>query len=107
MGEVIDARPERFLREVRECGTWVEACKAAGLTLDEVEQLCAENPKFDLAQVECQLEYIEEFAKKRVEHVIAEAERQIAESRSALDSYIAANRKAAMVAYRKRHTEES
>ena len=105
MGDVIDARPERFLREMREHGTWAEASKAAGLTLDEVEQLCAENPKFDLTQIECRLEYVEESLTTEVEKVITEAKRRIAKARTALAGGIAAYRVAAMAAYRKRHPQ--
>lgn len=103
MGDVIDARPDRFLREMREHGMWVKACKAAGFAPGEMEQLCTENAQFDLTQVECQLEYNEEFLTQKSERMIAEAEAQIAMSRTALAGSIAACRALAMEAYRKRH----
>lgn len=103
MGEVIDARPDRFLREMREHGEWAKACENAGFTLYEMEQLCTENAQFDLTQVECQLEYSEELLTTKVEHVIAEADRQIALARTALAAHIAADRVTAMTSYRERH----
>jgi len=104
MGEVIDTRPDRFLREMREHGTWAKACEAAGFNPGEMEQLCTKNAQFDLTQVECLLEYNEEFLTTRVERVIAEAERQIVHARSVLATYIKVDRAAAMAAYKKRHT---
>lgn len=103
MGDVIDARPDRFLREMRDHGTWAKACELSGLSPFEAKRLCTENPKFDLAQVECLLEFSEEFFTQMVEEVIAEAEAQIAISRTALAGSIAACRALAMGAYRKRH----
>jgi hypothetical protein len=70
MGDVVDVRPDRFLREMREHGNVNEACKAAGLPRAELEDLCRVNTKFDLAQVEVYLEFMEDAmmaeARKRV-----------------------------------------
>ena len=60
MGDVIDMRPDRFLHELRETGKWDIACTKSGMSGAEVEQLCQINSKFDLAQIECHLEFIEE-----------------------------------------------
>ena len=57
---VVDLRPDRFLRAMRETGCWADAAKAAGMSTEEVEQTCAENPKFELSAIECQLEFIDE-----------------------------------------------
>ena len=60
MGDVVDVRPNRFLREMREHGEVDTACKAAGLPRAELEDLCRVNAKFDHAQVECYLEFMED-----------------------------------------------
>ncbi len=72
MGEVIDARPDRFLREIREHGDWVRAIDRAGMASEEIESLCASNRGFDLAVVECQLQYVEETLTGTVEKAIAD-----------------------------------
>ncbi len=59
---VIDVRPDRFLREMRDHGDWNKACHAAGMTMIELNDLCHSNIKFDRAFVECHLEYLEEKA---------------------------------------------
>ena len=96
MGELIDVRPDRFLRAMRETGDWTEACKQAGMTDAEVESLCAKNPKFDLAQVECQLEFIED----RLLRVMTEG---VAKVKTIYDRRITETRDQAMEAYRNRH----
>lgn len=60
MGDVVDIRPDRFLREMREHGNADMACKAAGLPQAELEDLCRVNAQFDHAQVECYLEFMED-----------------------------------------------
>ena len=62
MGDVVDVRPDRFLREMREHGDWNEACQRSGMTLAELNDLCRSNIKFDRSFVECHLEYLEEKA---------------------------------------------
>ena len=60
MGDVVDVRPDRFLREMREHGDWNKACQASGMTIIELNDLCRSNIKFDRAFIECHLEYLEE-----------------------------------------------
>lgn len=60
MGDVIDVRPDRLLREMREHGNMDKACQAAGMTIIELNALCRSNIKFDRAFVENHLEYLEE-----------------------------------------------
>ena len=60
MGDVVDVRPDRLLREMREHGNQNRACQASGMTETEFDDLCRSNLKFDRAQVECQLEYFED-----------------------------------------------
>ncbi len=62
MGELIDVRPDRALREMREHGDVDKTCQAAGLTTDELNELCRVNIEFDRAIIECQLEFLEEKA---------------------------------------------
>lgn len=62
MGDVVDVRPDRALREMREHGDVDKTCQAAGLTHDELNDLCRSNIKFDRAIIECQLEFLEEKA---------------------------------------------
>ncbi len=59
-GEVIDLRPDRFLREMREHGSLVKACANSGMSHAEFDDLCRSNIKFDRAQVECYLEHFED-----------------------------------------------
>ena len=59
-GEVIDLRPDRFLRELREHGSMGKACINSGMSIAEFNDLCASNIKFDRSQVECYLEYFED-----------------------------------------------
>ena len=103
MGDVIDARPDRFLREMREHGDWAKACKNAGFTLDEMKQLCIENAQFDLTQVECQLEYNEESLTTEIAKKIAVVEQAINDAKLALAAQLAADRTTAIAAYRARH----
>ena len=60
MNQLIDLRPDRFLRELRETGDLDIAATNAGMAMDEVHSLMASNRKFDLSCVECFLEYNEE-----------------------------------------------
>ena len=57
---VIDIRPERFLRAMRETGDWNAACKAAGIESSEAANLCNTNAQFDRSMVECLMEHLEE-----------------------------------------------
>ncbi len=75
MGEIVDARPHRFLREMREHGNIDRACENSGMTPDEFNSLCLTNPKFDLAQVECSLEFAEDA-------VVAEAVKRLSVARA-------------------------
>ena len=60
MGEIVDVRPDRFLREMREHGTVDKACEASGMAKAELESLCRADRKFDLTQVEVFLEFMED-----------------------------------------------
>ena len=82
MGDVIDVRPDRFLREMREHGDWNKACHNSGMSIKELNDLCRLNIKFDRSFVECHLEYLEELAqaemRKRFEAARALAYKQLA-----------------------------
>lgn len=97
--DVIDMRPDAFLRAIRDTADWQAACDKAGFTLDEVEKLCAENPKFDLAQVECQLEYHEE-------QIIAATEAAIDAARANRDRQIKSLRENSLKKWRERHPDQ-
>lgn len=97
MGEVVDVRPDRFLRAMRDTGDWVKSCEQAGLTTAEVEELCR-NPKYDLAVVECQIEHHEDQLIQATEKVIEQARAQRAERVRLL-------REQAMADFRARHPE--
>ena len=60
MGGVVDIRPDRFLREMREHGDKLKALTASGMSQAEFDSICSSNIKFDRAQVECHLEYFED-----------------------------------------------
>ncbi len=62
MGDVIDVRPDRLLREMREHGEPNTACQKAGMTMKELNDLCRADIKFDRAFIECHLEYLEDKA---------------------------------------------
>jgi hypothetical protein len=68
--DIVDIRPDRFLRVMRDTGDWYESCKQSGMTSEEVSMLCQDNPKYDLATIECQLEYHEEQMIKVTEQAI-------------------------------------
>ena len=67
MGDVVDVRPDRFLREMREHGEPNTACQASGMTMSELNDLCRSNVKFDRAFVECHLEFLEEKARAEMQ----------------------------------------
>lgn len=92
---VVDIRPDRFLRAMRDSGDWIGSCQAAGLTSAEAEALCQENPKFDLSLVECQLEYHEE-------KIIEATEKAFDTVRAERAQEIQGLREQAMRAYNKR-----
>ena len=73
-GEVIDLRPDRFLREMREHGSLSRACENSGMSHAEFEDLCKSNIKFDRAQVECFLQHIED-------KIMAVARKQLGDAR--------------------------
>ena len=98
MGEVYDVRANRFLQEMRKHGSWEDACTGSGMSTEEAERLCSINPKFDLAQVEAQLEYVEEKYTSEIEAVIAKA-------KSDCTAAVMSLRTEAMDAYRERHKE--
>ncbi len=56
---VVDIRPDRYLREVREHGDMGEAARKAGLTADELNELL-QLPKYYRAIIECVRERREE-----------------------------------------------
>jgi hypothetical protein len=95
--DVIDVRPDRFLRALRETGAWEEACTQSGLTIDEVKQMCVDNKKFDLAQTECHLEHVEESLLGAIETAAMQAHVKLEEKMTGL-------RSAAMEAVNRRHT---
>lgn len=81
MGDVVDVRPDRFLREMRDHGDWNKACQKSGMSIKELNDLCLADIKFDHAFVECHLEYLEEKAhadtRKRIEAGRALAYKQL------------------------------
>ena len=99
MGEVTDVRAHRFLQEMRTHGSWKHACAGSGMSTAEVERLCSVNPKFDLAQVEAQLEYVENKYTDGIEAVIAKV-------KTDCKAMVNSLRMQAMQSYRERHEEE-
>jgi hypothetical protein len=77
MGEVVDVRPDRFLREMREHGQVNTACKNARMPREELEALCQTNAEFDRAQIDCYLEFMEDAmmteTRNRLAHIRASA----------------------------------
>ena len=82
VSNIIDIRPDRFLREMRDHGDWNKACQNAGMSITELNNLCRANIKFDRAFVECHLEYLEELTqagmRKRLEAARTLAYEQLA-----------------------------
>jgi len=76
-GEVIDLRPDRFLREMRDHGDLARACRNSGMSYTEFNDLCKSNIKFDRAQVECFLQYREDV-------IMTEAREQLGKVRIAV-----------------------
>ena len=74
-GEVIDLRPDRFLREMRKHGSLAQACMNSGMSHAEFSDLCKSNIKFDRAQVECFLQHIED-------EIMAVARKQLGDART-------------------------
>ncbi len=70
MGDVVDVRPDRYLREVREHGDTVKALAASGMSRVEFDDVCANNIKFDRAQIECHLEFIEDQLQTQVRRLL-------------------------------------
>lgn len=96
--DVIDMRPDRFLRVLRDTADWATACEKAGYSPDEVEALCAANAKFDLSQVECQLQFHEE-------KIIEATEAAIVTARQNRDSQVKDLRDMQIAAWRVRHPQ--
>lgn len=70
MGDVVDVRPDRYLREMRDHGNVAKALAASGMSRAEFDSTCASNIKFDRAQVECHLEYIEDQIQTQVRKLL-------------------------------------
>ncbi len=70
MGDVVDVRPDRFLREMREHGDKLKALTASGMSQAEFNSVCASNIKFDRAQVECHLEFIDDQVQAQVRKLL-------------------------------------
>jgi hypothetical protein len=87
MGDVVDVRPDQFLRAMRDTGDYGAAAARAGLEVAEVEQLSLENKKFDLAVIDCHMEWLED-------KIMAQARDHLANAREMH-----------MSAYRTRHPE--
>jgi len=83
---------------MRDTGDWAKACEQSGMVTEEVEKLCADNPKFDLASVECQMEFIEE-------QMIEQTEAAIALTRQKRAARIAELREKAMADFKTRHPD--
>ena len=60
MGDVVDVRPARYLREMRDHGSAVLASKNSGMPQADLEEHCRVDPTFDLCVIESYLEFIEE-----------------------------------------------
>ncbi len=105
--EIIDVRYDRFLRELRDTGSWKIASVRAGLTEDEIQARCEEIPKFDLAQVECSLEHSEEFMITSTEKSIAGAtatfNRQMEKARDHMKTQVMEMKETAHQKFRIRH----
>jgi len=76
MGTVTDIRPDRFLHELREHGDPVKACKVSGLSCDQLDRMAAKNVKFDRAQAEAYLEYLEDYLMAQAREHLAKAREQ-------------------------------
>lgn len=59
---VVDIRPERFLRAMRETGDWAASCTAAGVEPTDAANLMLMDAGFDRCVTECLKEYFEEKA---------------------------------------------
>lgn len=70
MGDVVDVRPDRYLREMRGHGDTAKALAASGMSRAEFDSICTSNIKFDRAQVECHLEYIEDQIQAQVRKLL-------------------------------------
>ncbi len=70
MADVVDIRPDRFLREVRDHGDGMKALAASGMSRAEFDSVCLSNLKFDRAQVECHLEFIEDQIQTQVRRLL-------------------------------------
>jgi len=94
--DVIDMRTDTFLRVLRETGDWNPSCERAGISVDEISKLCSINIKFDRAQVECQLENLEETMLSAIKLAAKEA-------RASVDKKMASMREALYEQLRERH----
>lgn len=98
MGEVVDISPDGFLKAMRETGDWQKSCEKANVSSAEMEKLCHENAKYDLATVEAQLEFIED-------QLIQATEKAIEQARQNREARLAQLRQKAMNDFRARHPE--
>ncbi len=94
--DVIDMRTDTFLRVLRETGDWNPSCERAGISIDEISKLCSINIKFDRAQVECQLENLEETMLSAIDLAAKQA-------RVSVDKKMTSMRKGMYDALRARH----
>lgn len=70
MGDVIDVRPDRYLREMREHGDKAKALAASGMSQVEFHSRCVDHVEFDRAQIECHLEYLEDHIQTLVRRLL-------------------------------------
>lgn len=60
MSNIVDIRPDRILRELREHGSLPRACSAAHITAPVLKDLLIDYPKFAISLAECMKESAEE-----------------------------------------------
>ena len=60
MSNVIDIRPDRILREIRDHGSLPIACSKANVTASTLKELLEDYPKFAYSLAECMREFYED-----------------------------------------------
>lgn len=70
---VVDIRPERFLRAMRDTGDWAASCMAAGIDSTDAANLMLTDVGFDRCVIECLKEHYEEKAIEEREATIKSA----------------------------------